>query len=189
MNASLAYASPEVSPFAGLLRAFDDLHDAVGIYDDVGGLVWANRSFQSLSGASPGSPGDLHSAIAEAIGRARRGAHSAGPHTRPEPLTSAGYQLRATRLDGFPLAAGALSVVVIQSAPRTAPSDDHLRLRHGLSQQEMRVARLLATGASNGEISRALCISPHTARHHTERVLAKLEVRSRAAVAARISGT
>jgi DNA-binding CsgD family transcriptional regulator len=35
---------------------------------------------------------------------------------------------------------------------------------------------------SNNEIARMLSISPHTARHHTENVLAKLGVRSRKAL-------
>jgi DNA-binding CsgD family transcriptional regulator len=35
---------------------------------------------------------------------------------------------------------------------------------------------------SNAEIARMLSISPHTARHHTENVLAKVGVRSRDAL-------
>jgi len=35
---------------------------------------------------------------------------------------------------------------------------------------------------SNAEIARLLSISPHTARHHTENVLAKVGVRSREAL-------
>jgi DNA-binding CsgD family transcriptional regulator len=57
-----------------------------------------------------------------------------------------------------------------------------------LTAREAEVARLLALGRSNGAIAAALGISAHTARHHTESVMAKLGVRSRAAVAARLHG-
>ncbi|NIN10305.1 MAG: hypothetical protein GTN62_03165 [Gemmatimonadales bacterium] len=38
---------------------------------------------------------------------------------------------------------------------------------------------LLAQRKTNAEIAATLSISTHTARHHTERVLAKLGIRSR----------
>lgn len=57
-----------------------------------------------------------------------------------------------------------------------------LASRHGLTNREMEVAEQLAAGASNAELASALGISGFTARHHTERVLQKLGLRSRAAV-------
>jgi DNA-binding NarL/FixJ family response regulator len=65
-------------------------------------------------------------------------------------------------------------------------ADELLRDRHRLTPREADVARLLALGKSNAEIAAALGISEHTGRRHTEQVLAKLGVRSRAAVAAAI---
>jgi len=56
--------------------------------------------------------------------------------------------------------------------------------RYRLTKREIDVARLLALGKSNCEIAATLSISEHTCRHHTERVLAKLGVRSRAGVGA-----
>lgn len=61
---------------------------------------------------------------------------------------------------------------------------DVLGQRYQLTNRETDVARLLATGKSNAEIAAALGISEHTARRHTEQVLSKLRVNSRAAVAA-----
>jgi DNA-binding CsgD family transcriptional regulator len=52
----------------------------------------------------------------------------------------------------------------------------------GLSQRETEVAVAIASGASTKEIAGRLGISIHTARRHTERVFAKLGVRSRAQV-------
>ena len=51
--------------------------------------------------------------------------------------------------------------------------------RFGLTGQESRVAMMLVDQMSNREIADRLGVSVHTARHHTERVLAKLQVHSR----------
>jgi DNA-binding CsgD family transcriptional regulator len=48
-----------------------------------------------------------------------------------------------------------------------------------LTPREREVAALLAARRTNGEIAAALGVSPHTARHHTERVLRKYGVSSR----------
>ena len=66
------------------------------------------------------------------------------------------------------------------------PSPESLREQFGLTRAEVRVALLLADGCSNDTVATRLGISPFTARRHTERVLRKLGVSSRAAVAARI---
>ena len=53
----------------------------------------------------------------------------------------------------------------------------------GLSDREAVVAICLVDGLSNKEIAERLSISPHTARRHTENVLKKLGISSRAGVA------
>jgi DNA-binding CsgD family transcriptional regulator len=57
-----------------------------------------------------------------------------------------------------------------------------------LTPREVEVAGLLAEGCSNSELASRLGISPHTARHHTESVLAKLGVSSRAQAGALLRG-
>jgi DNA-binding NarL/FixJ family response regulator len=75
--------------------------------------------------------------------------------------------------------------------PSSAPpvqSREQVWADYGLTEREIEVARLLAEGRRNTAIAGALGISPHTARHHTQRVLAKLGVHSRAEAGARLRG-
>jgi DNA-binding CsgD family transcriptional regulator len=75
---------------------------------------------------------------------------------------------------------------------RSEPDGDgvaRLSSRFGLTRREKEVAILLAQGRSNQAIARELRISVHTARHHTQRILTKLEVHSRGEAGAKIRGS
>jgi DNA-binding NarL/FixJ family response regulator len=71
-------------------------------------------------------------------------------------------------------------------APPPASAATQLELAYGMTPREVEVALLLAEGCSNLIVARRLGISPHTARHHTQRVLGKLGVHSRAEAGARL---
>jgi DNA-binding CsgD family transcriptional regulator len=62
------------------------------------------------------------------------------------------------------------------------PSSSELQSRYGLTDREAQVAKLLVQRRTNAEIASTFGISLHTARHHTESVLLKMGVHSRAAV-------
>jgi DNA-binding NarL/FixJ family response regulator len=62
----------------------------------------------------------------------------------------------------------------------------YLQDKYGLTRREIEVATLLAQGRTNTAIANTLHISTHTARHHTQRVLGKLGVHSRAAAGAKL---
>jgi DNA-binding CsgD family transcriptional regulator len=66
------------------------------------------------------------------------------------------------------------------------PRRDELRRRFRLTEREAEVALLLAQRRTSKEIARTLEVSWHTARRHTERVLAKLGISSRRHVLAMI---
>jgi DNA-binding CsgD family transcriptional regulator len=70
----------------------------------------------------------------------------------------------------------------------TSSRSAYLQKRYGLTSREVEVAMLLAQGRSNTAVAAALHISSHTARHHTQRILAKLGVHSRAEAGAKIRG-
>jgi DNA-binding NarL/FixJ family response regulator len=72
----------------------------------------------------------------------------------------------------------ALQALLEQPAePMVAPERDVPR--HGLSEREVDVLRLLATGKENTEIAQTLVISPKTVKNHVSRILSKLELRNR----------
>jgi DNA-binding CsgD family transcriptional regulator len=79
-------------------------------------------------------------------------------------------------------AAGLMAVVVLQ--PSVRPANDACSASAQLTSRERQIARLITMGESAKRIAARLGISEHTVRHHTERIFAKLGVRSRAAVAA-----
>ncbi len=71
------------------------------------------------------------------------------------------------------------------SGRQTVPNDGMSELLHArfkLTKAESRVACLLAAGFPSATVAKSLGVTIHTARRHTERVLAKLGVHSRAEV-------
>ncbi len=51
--------------------------------------------------------------------------------------------------------------------------------QHGLSERELDVLRLVATGKENTEIAHQLVISPKTVKNHMSRILSKLGLKNR----------
>jgi DNA-binding CsgD family transcriptional regulator len=68
---------------------------------------------------------------------------------------------------------------------RTVPAGDECALG-ALSRRQMEVARLVAAGETNRSIAHRLQISEHTVEHHLSSIFARLGLRSRSALAARI---
>jgi two-component system phosphate regulon response regulator PhoB len=75
-----------------------------------------------------------------------------------------------------------------EPARPTPLSHEALRERFNLTARQIDVVRLLGEGFTNAEIAAKLEMSYYTARNHTEQVLSKLGVSSRAAVGALLYG-
>jgi DNA-binding NarL/FixJ family response regulator len=73
----------------------------------------------------------------------------------------------------------ATRALILRFAPSHVPAQRAEALAQ-LTDREIEVLRLVALGLSNQEIADRLDISPHTARTHTNRTMAKLAVHDRA---------
>jgi DNA-binding CsgD family transcriptional regulator len=69
---------------------------------------------------------------------------------------------------------------------RTGPAGTGSRAQEVLSGQELQIARLAAQGLSNREIGQRLFLSPRTVGSHLYRIFPKLNITSRAQLAARL---
>jgi DNA-binding CsgD family transcriptional regulator len=123
-------------------------------------------------------------------GRCLAGSSSGEPITAPAAreirTTRHRYTIRASLIhEGIPGDRSGI-MVTLERLTRELPSTSELRERFGLTAQEATIALLLGQGKDNGEIARELVISPHTARRHTERILQKMDVRSRSEVGAKL---
>jgi len=79
------------------------------------------------------------------------------------------------------------ATVAVTLAPASPAELEPLRLAlHGLTPREREVAQLLARGASNEEIAKALWISRYTVKDHIKAVYAKLRVGGRAELTAKL---
>jgi DNA-binding CsgD family transcriptional regulator len=106
------------------------------------------------------------------------------PATREVTSNGLTYRLEGRRLHNAPDSVGPIVLVFVGSAPKPVPDETDLCRQFGFTRKEVKVAILIAEGLSNEAVAAALSISTHTARHHTERVLAKLGLRSRSRVKA-----
>lgn len=172
----------------------DLLEDGVLLCDGRGRTVHVNRALRTLLERDP-ERDRLHAELARVAGwfaRCRAGraepVEGGRENLSAEVRTSAGrYRLRGALIDGGAAEPAACVLVTVEGGrPLPLPPAEALCGHWGLTPRQAAVARLLAEGRSNAEVAERLGISPHTARHHTESVLLKLGVRSRAEVAARL---
>ena len=136
----------------------------------------------------------IHAALFEARGGGRRHqikgmAFAAGRRAATTLETRTGrYRLSVVEAPEGLAGGGQGFLLRVEVMFESALPTEDVVARFSLTMREVQVARLLAGGSTNERIASALVISPHTARRHTERVLAKLHVSSRAAVGAAMRG-
>lgn len=179
---SLGALAPCLDPRAGLLDASDQPQ---ALYSREGRLLYRNRAMASA--LDDGQRGALRHAVSDAVRAAVAAAPATGPvpgvATRAVRTATATYRVHAGLVTGESVTRGASVLVSLRRNDPVPPGADELRARFGLTGREAEVAVLLLQRRSNAEIAEALELSEHTARHHTERVLHKLGVNSRTALA------
>lgn len=175
-----------------LLDTLDSLNQPVLVCNRAGKVLHLTASLHAVLDEEPEAErlrGELLATASELCKVPRegsRGASLAGHAAREVGTHRARYRLSGC-LYGGPHASQAAYVLV--SVDRLTPirrSNEEMQAAFALTPAETRVALLLALGKSNAEIARELFLSPHTVRRHTERVLHKMKIGSRAEVAARL---
>lgn len=104
--------------------------------------------------------------------------HPALPHSISDPLSDLAYHLTVTYGVRLRLVSPQGRELPLTARPRPRPP-----LLGDLTAGELRVARLVAHGATNNEVADWLSISPKTVEAHLSRIYRKLNVPSRAGVA------
>ncbi len=164
-------------------QAFDDLDTGMAIFRADGLQELArNARWDELLEEEPARDRLLELVLRQA----ERAAGSAGgPREDDDDVEVYG---RSYRLVASRAAAGTLlqepAVLVLMDRPTPAlPTTQELRISFGLRGREPQVALLAAEGLSNADIADRLRLSAHTVRHYLERVLDRLGLHSRKALA------
>jgi DNA-binding CsgD family transcriptional regulator len=176
-----------------LAVTIDALAEGVLLWDrHLGRPVHRNRALGEMIAADP--EGAMLDAEIERLARGLNGAPGAsrlqaGSIVLKEIVTTAArYRLRASLLPpSLVNRDGALLVAVERTTP-PVPTPTQLVSAFGFTQREASIALRLGTGASDRAIAEALGLSPHTVRHHVERIFLKLDVHSRKAIAQHLLG-
>lgn len=176
------------------LQALDALDQGLVFFDCRGTLLHANRAFAALLQVSP--EGDqlrmeVHHFADSLCGLIEiRGLEQQATveelAVREVPTEQQRYRLKGSFIGLDLFGRGPTTLIALERPTPDPLSDEALRGRFSLSKKESQVLRLLIEGNTNEEIAKALFVSPHTVRHHTEHIFSKLRVRSRAEVAARV---
>ena len=182
---------------AAFASALDTVAQGMAFYDMCGNLVYRNRW---LHKAMQMPNGDLLAqALADFVCEMRKLATRRDIVREPQvdrlqvkelppmlrPIRRLSGSLVAYDLFGV----GPTLMVAVDSAPATLPTPEDAQRRFGLTRAETRIAYYLADGMRTDEIAYVLCLSPHTVRRHTERVLGKLGAPTRSDVASALANS
>jgi DNA-binding CsgD family transcriptional regulator len=184
---------PSVSAWRTLL---DAMGEGAILLDSHARVIHENAALRHLLAGTPEArtieaacinAGRLVLNLAVPGGETCRPQEIAGPRAQTISTSHGACQLRTTILSAETVGTGPMALVVLeQSAPQPL-SPRELQDQYQLTDREIAVSRLLAEGHKNSQVAQLLGISIHTARRHAERVLSKLGVHSRAAVARKLS--
>ncbi len=169
---------------AGLQAAFDGHSDGVLVWDPHRGReLYRNRALREAPVGDPGI-GSLAGAM---VRFARRFSFSMSTLPGPEiRIGSARYRLSVGKLPAGILSQDEALIVSARRLDTPLPSARQLSAAWGLTRRESEIAVALAYGESDAAIARSFGLSPHTVRHHAERIFAKLGIHSRKSIGLRL---
>ncbi|MEP7065371.1 MAG: helix-turn-helix transcriptional regulator [Gemmatimonadota bacterium] len=178
--------------FESLLELIDTLSEGAVFVDRMGVLSHRNRALTSFLANEPES--GLILDTASQCGRRTLKIRSAHDDGRAGDTRLEDFRLVTSRavysVRSGPVFVGqtkqTLALVLIDRASPALPSAECLRARFHLTPREAEVALLLAQGQSDVAIGLELGVSRHTARHHGERVFAKIGIHTRKALSLRL---
>jgi DNA-binding CsgD family transcriptional regulator len=164
-------------------QAFDDVDTGMAIFGNDGARqVARNTRWDELMEEEP-----ERDRLVELIERQARQAAGSGQCLREEDrelaLAGGTYRLAASRAAAGTLLPEAAVLVLVDQLSSALPTTRELRVSFGLRGREPQVALLAAEGLSNAAIAERLRLSAHTVRHYLERVLDRLGLHSRTALA------
>ena len=172
------------APRTSLLRFVDALDTPVALTNASGRLTTMNGPARDLFVGRAGMQlrDALETSMRLALGDRRRNTAGRPNHARSIEIGHERFLVTivfaGTDVAGQDIGAMIMLRREAVSSPQQA-TESSLARRFGLTPQESRVALMLAEHRSNREIASTLGVSVHTARHHTEHVLAKLHIHSR----------
>lgn len=103
--------------------------------------------------------------------------------------TCGSYRIAGSIVDDPGFAGRRVGLITVESSAPEMVTPADLEQRFGLTAREAEVVLLVALGKTAAELARALGVSVHTARRHTENAMKKLGVHHRAEVSARLQRT
>jgi DNA-binding NarL/FixJ family response regulator len=181
----------------GIARIIDHVPSGIALADAHGRILHRNRALRAMMSDEP--RWELMEQALQASLRACVGANvspgtasrfaSPPPHRPVRDIAGVAgrYSLNAVPLDADARAADASIVVIVERSTAPTFHERALRERFHLTTREVEVARLLCDGLTNTEIASRVAVSECTARHHTESVMLKLGIHSRARITCAIS--
>jgi DNA-binding NarL/FixJ family response regulator len=162
----------------------DVLHQTPALGTMIRGDVDGERLYRAMS--------DAATALGAMIARHRKwvagSRHPSAPLAREVKTSRGQYRVLASYMpEGTISSQPVIAVTLTPQTPRML-SDEEIRNRFDVTDRQLDVAKLIARGLKNDQVANVLGISKSTALRHTEAVLRKLGVHSRAAVGAALFG-
>jgi DNA-binding CsgD family transcriptional regulator len=170
---------------SGLAAALDTLSEGILVADTAGRTLQVNVALMRLISADREGERLRREAQELACRLGSAGSLRPGfPHCdeRTVRTASATYRLRGKSVAEHVLTPQQAVLVVLERVTPELPSALQLRERFRLTPREAMVALLLVLGRSNAAVAAELGTTERTARAHTEKVMLKLGVHSRAEV-------